>query len=83
MGQTEVVNVLHNNLPCRFNWKNGAEKVVFDKDTYYRDGKMYCIVVDITTEDRVQYGAVTYEIVDVNNTDEVGKFLVLTIKLVQ
>lgn len=83
MGQTEVANVLHNNLPCRINWKSGSQRIQFDKDTYYRDGVLYCRVVDITTKDRVQYSSTIYQIVDVSNVDERSKFLVITIKLVE
>jgi len=83
MGQTEVANVLHNNLPCRINWKRGSEKIFFDKNTYFRDGKLYCRVVDVTVEDRVQYKGKTYSIVDVNNTDESGRLFVLDLKLIK
>lgn len=83
MGSIEVPNVLHSNLPCRINWKSGSQRILFDKDTYFRDGVIYCRVVDITTKDRAQYGSVIYEIVEVKNADEVGRFLALTIKLVE
>lgn len=82
-GWTEVENVLHNNLPCRINWKRGSEKIFFDKNSYFRDGKLYCSVVDITIKDRVQYKSKTYQIVDVNNVDEVSKYLVLDLKLIE
>lgn len=83
MGPTEIANVLHNNLPCRINWKAGTQRIFFDKETYFRDGKLFCGVVDVTVKDRVQYGSKTYEIVDVNNVDEVGRFLALNLKLVE
>lgn len=83
MGQTEVPNVLHNNLPCRINWKRGSEKIFFGKNSYFRDGKIYCRVVDITVKDRVAYKGKTYQIVDVNNTDESNKLLVLDIRIVE
>ncbi len=83
MGQTEVANVLHNNLPCRINWKSGSQKILFGKNTYFRDGVLYCRVVDITTKDRVQYSGTIYEIVDVHNADERSKSLAITIKLVE
>lgn len=83
MGQTEVANVLHNGLPCRFNWKRGSEKIFFGKNSYFRDGKLFCRVVDITNKDRVQYNGTIYEIVDVSNTDEDGRLMVLDLKLVQ
>ncbi len=83
MGQAEVANVLHNNLPCRINWKRGSEKIFFAKNSYFRDGKLYCRVVDVTTKDRVQYNSKIYEIVDVNNVDESNRFLVLDIRIIQ
>lgn len=83
MGQTEVVNVLHNNLPCRLSWKGGTQRIFFDKETYFRDGKLFCRKVDITVKDRVQYSSKIYEIVDVSNPNELDRFLVLNIKLVE
>ncbi len=83
MGQTEVANVLHHNLPCRINWKRGSEKIFFAKNSYFRDGKLFCKIVDITVKDRVQYNAKVYEIVDVNNVDESNRFLVLDLKLIE
>ena len=83
MGQTEIANVLHNNLPCRINWKRGQEKIFFAKNSYFRDGKLYCKVVDVTVKDRVQYGAKTYQIVDANNVDESNRFLVLDIRIIE
>lgn len=83
MGSTETETVLYRNLPCRINWKSGSQRILFDKDTYFRDGVIYCRVVAVTTENRIRYGSVIYEIVDVHNADEVGRFLVLTIKLVE
>jgi len=83
MGVSEVANVLHNNLPCRINWKRGTQKIFFAKDTYFRDAKLYCRVVDITVKDRVQYGSRIYQIVDVANADETNRFMVLDLKLVE
>lgn len=80
-GFTEVENVLHLNLPCRINWKRGSEKIFTGKGTYFRDAKLYCQVVDITVEDLVVYNGTEYGIVDVSNVDELGKYLVLDLKL--
>lgn len=82
-GFTEVETVLHLNLPCRINWKRGTEKIFFGKNSYFRDGKLYCSVVDVTVKDRVHYNGVSYKIVDVNNIDEVGTFLTMDIKLIE
>lgn len=83
MGQAEVPNVLHNNLPCRINWKRGSEKIFFGKNSYFRDGKLYCKVVDITVKDRIRYKSKIYQIVDVNDADESGRFLVLDIRIIE
>ena len=83
MGQTEVATILHHNLACRINWKRGSEKIFFAKDTYFRDAKLYCSIVDITNKDRVQYNNKVYQIVDVNDIDELNRFLVLDLKLVE
>lgn len=83
MGQAEVSNVLHNNLPCRINQKRGSEKIFFGKNTYFRDAKLFCRVVDITVKDRVQHNNTIYEVVDVNNVDGSNRYLVLDLKLVK
>lgn len=83
MGPTEVANVLHHNLSCRINWKSGTQKIFFDKETYFRDAKLYCNVVDVTVKDRVRYGTKTYQIVDVSNIDEAGRYMSLDLKLVE
>jgi len=82
-GWTEAENVLHNNLPCRINWTKGIEKVQFKKDTHYSDAKLFCRVVDITTDDKVVYDGKKYEIVDVNDPDNKHKRLVLDLKLIK
>ncbi len=89
-GSTEVEVVLHNNLKCRINWSKGTEKVFLDKDTWFRDAKLYCKVVDIQTRDRIRYKTSTpvvstkdYEVVNVSNPDNVGKYLIVEMKLVE
>ena len=82
-GWIEVNNVLHNNLPCRFNHKRGTEKIFFAKSSYFRDVKMYCSVVDIDVKDRVVYNSATYEVVDVSNVSEMSRYLALDLKLIE
>jgi len=81
-GWTEVNNVLHVNLPCRFNHKRGTEKIFFAKNSYFRDIKMYCAVVDIDRKDRVVYGSATYEVVDISNVGEMSRYMALDLKLI-
>ena len=82
-GWTEVETTLHENLPCRINWKRGSEKIYTDKNTYFRDARLFCKVVDIDVKDRIQYNSKTYEIVDVSNVDEKGSYMTLDLKLVE
>lgn len=82
-GYAEANNVLHKNLPCRINWKRGSEKIFLDKNTYFRDARLYCRVVDVTIKDKVQYNSTVFDIVDVSNVDETGKLLTLDLKLTQ
>jgi len=82
-GWTEVRNVLHNNLPCRINWKRGSEKIFFEKNTYFRDAKMFCRIVDINIEDEVQYNNKTYEVVDIVNVDVSDRYMSVDLKLIE
>ena len=82
-GWTEVETTLNENLPCRINWKRGNEKIYTDKNTYFRDAKLFCKVVDIDVKDRIQYNSKTYEIADVSNVDESNIYMVLDLKLIQ
>ena len=79
-GWQEAETVLHQNLPCRINWVRGSERIQFDREAYYQDAKMYCRVVDITTRDRVDYAGVTFEIVNVSNVDEMGRYLIIDLR---
>ena len=82
--QVESDVVVHHDLPCRINWSRGSEKIMFGKDTWYRDGKLYCRAsANITPEMRIVYKSTTYEIVNVSNPDNMDKYLIVDIKLIQ
>jgi len=82
-GWTEVKNILHNNLPCRFNHKLGTEKIFFDKNSYFRDVKMYCAIVDINVKDRVVYNSATYEVVGISNVSEMSRYMAIDLKVIE
>jgi len=82
-GWTETTTRLHKDLPCRINWVKGSEKIMFDKVTYYRDGKLFCKVINVTTDDIITYSGKDYDIVDVSNVDNLNRFLVVDIKLIE
>ena len=79
-GRTESETTLHTDLPCRINWVNGNERIMFNKTTYYRDAKLYCRVTDITVADRVVYEGIYYDIVNVSNVDNMNRFLTIEMK---
>lgn len=82
-GWTEAKTIIYRNQPCRINWKSGSERIQFDKNTYYRDGTIYCRVINITVRDLVVFNTVEYEIMDTANVDEVGKYMTINIRLIQ
>jgi len=82
-GYAEAESVLYADLPCRINWTRGSEKIMFDKETYYRDAKLYCRAIDVDVKDRVRYNGATYEIVNVSNVDNLNRYLTLELRLIQ
>lgn len=83
LGMTEAAAIIHQDVPCRINWLKGEKKIFFGKDSYFRDGRVYCGVLDVDINDLVEFNGKTYEIVDVENPDEMNWHLVLDIRLVQ
>ena len=80
---TVARQTLYANLPCRINWSRGLEKLMFGRETYYRDAKIYCRVVDIGVKDIAVIDSVDYDIVNVSNVDSVGKYLILDVRLTE
>lgn len=74
---TETFELIHDNLKCRINWTKGEEHIMFGKETHIVDAKIYCNVVDIKVTDRVTYKEKDYEVIDVQNPDEVNKYLIV------
>jgi len=75
----DVETTIHTDLPCRINWSRAREKVLFGKDDYLRDAKLYCRVVDITEKDTIVYNGDSYDIVGLVNIDNVNRQMVLDI----
>lgn len=82
-GWTEAPAIIHQDVPCRINWSRGSEKIFFDKNTYFRDGKVYCGVINADVKNIVQYNGVNYEIVNISNVDEMNRYMILEIRLIQ
>jgi len=71
-------------IACRFNWLHGmsrGESVVNNRVVWIRDCKVYCnYYSNINSKMRVVYNNENYNIIDFSNVDEIGKFMVLTLK---
>jgi len=81
-GFKETESIVYQDLPCRINWTRGSERIQFDKTTYYRDAKLYTRYMEVLTGDRVKYQNVTYEIVDIEDVDNLHRLLVLDLRLI-
>jgi len=71
-------------IPCRINWLSGfsrGERYIDNKVFWVRDAKVYLAYYStITTAMRAVYNSVNYDIIDLGNVDELGKYMTLDIK---
>jgi len=84
-GTTEVPVVLVNDMPCHIKWKSGGEKILFNKETHYLDAILRCrkpAGVTILKTDKISYLGEIYEIVDMNDFNNLGTLLVMAINKV-
>lgn len=79
--ESEVVS--YKNLPCRINWTSGKEKAILSKTTYFRDAKLYCRPIEVENKDRVKFNDKTYKIVSIENCDNMNRYMILDIGLVE
>lgn len=85
-GLTETPSNVVSNMPARIRWNRGKERLMFDKQTAYRDGTLHCRVpagVTITTTDRIEYNGQSFEIVSVNDFRNLGRLLAIGIKRIE
>ena len=71
----------YKDMACRIRWLNGNEKIYLDKNTWLRDARVYCGVIDVGVTDRISYADQVYEIVNPENPDENNKFLAIDIHI--
>jgi len=65
------------NMPCRINPVSGSESFSMGKEGAIISHKLYCIPATITESDRVVFGSRTFRIVEVRDTDELGRLMVI------
>ncbi len=87
-GVVEMELVIAANVPAKIRWSRGSEKILFDKDTWLRDGTLRCrMIAGITTNDRIRFvdqsgTSRDFEIIDVIDYRNLGTLMVLTIRKV-
>jgi len=64
-------------MPCRINPVSGSESFSMGKEGATISHKIYCIPATITESDRIVFGTRTFEIVEVRDTDELGRLMVI------
>jgi len=85
-GMIEVETVVVSSMPADIRWSQGSEKIIFNKETWVRDATLHCrkqAGVDISTNDRIRYQGVDFEIVDVIDVRNLGKLLSLTLRRIK
>lgn len=80
---TETWQPVFIDVPCRINWVRGNEKIFFSKNSYFRDAKIFCGIIDIGVKDRVVIDGQSFDIVNVSNVDNVNKYLTLEVKKIE
>lgn len=77
---------LVSSMKCHIAWKKGRQKVLFNKDTHYMDAVIHCrkpVGVTIVNSDRIYYGGEYFEIVDIEDVNNLGTLLRIVIKKVK
>lgn len=85
-GNTETPVTLVNLMPCHIKWKNGTEKALHKKKSYFIDAILHCQVpvgATIVTSDKVYYNSEYYEIVFINDLKNLGVLLTIGIKKIK
>jgi len=84
LGPVESESTLHSDLPCRWIWTRGEERVVTGRTGREKEATILCAVVDITAKDRIIYNSVTYEIFSVLKHDEFqNQYLEISVGVLQ
>lgn len=85
-GIGESTTTLISNMECEIEWKREAEKILFDKETYFLDAVLLCrkvAGVTIKTSDRIVYQGDVFEIVGVIDIDNLGRLLRIAIRRIK
>lgn len=84
-GQQETVVAIASNWLCAIRWKSGAEKILFDKKSYFLDAVLTCRVIPgetVKVTDRIVYLDDVFEIVDLMDINNLGRRLRIALRRV-
>ena len=86
LGVTEALVTVVTAMPCGIKWLSGKESIKFNKETHTLDGVLKCRVpagVTIINSDRIYYDSAYYDIVNVEDVNNLGVLLRISIKKVK
>lgn len=86
LGVAETPVTIVTSLLCSIKWLSGKESVKFNKDTHTLDGVLSCRVpagVTVVNTDKIYYNSVYYEITNVEDINNLGVLLQISIKRIK
>lgn len=81
LGGTEALTTRISNLPGKWEWTSGTERLIYGKTGKVKEATFFCNVVTIDQNDRITYNGKTYEILNIFNVDERNKYLKIDLGL--
>jgi len=85
LGNAKTPVTIVNSMPCTIKWTSGREKMLFQKKTHLLDAVLRCRVpagVTIVESDVISYNGKEYEITDVQDVNNLGKILLISLRKV-
>ena len=86
LGCTEVPSNIVTSMSCSIEWKSSSEKDEHKKITHFITGLLRCRVpagVTIVNTDKIYYNSETYEITNIEDVNNLGVLLVISIRKVK
>lgn len=83
LGGSETLTTRISNLPGKWQWATGTERLIYGKTGKVKEATFFCSVVTIEQTDRITYAGKTYEILNIFNVDELNKYLKIDLGLAE
>lgn len=85
-GMSKTPVVIAGPLRGYIKWMKGKEKLLLNKQTHLLDGTLYCRIpagITIVETDRILYNSKYYEIVNVEDVNNLGILYIISIKKIK